>query len=77
MSAERPGDQPFTEPWQARAFAMAVVAAERMGVDWDEFRDRLKAAIAKEPDRPYYEAWMDALERLVDELGDPARAQPV
>jgi hypothetical protein len=48
---------------------MAVVAAERMGVDWDEFRDRLKAAIAEQPERPYYEAWMDALERLVDELG--------
>ena len=66
MRPEPSDDQPFTEPWQARAFAMAVVAAERMGVDWDEFRDRLKAAIAEQPERPYYEAWMDALERLVD-----------
>ena len=67
MSFARPeDDRPFTEPWQARAFAMAVVAAERMGADWDEFRDRLKAAIAAgPPDRPYYEAWMDALETLV------------
>jgi nitrile hydratase accessory protein len=69
MRPEPSDDQPFSEPWQARAFAMAVVAAERMGVDWDEFRDRLKAAIAEQPDRPYYEAWMDALERLVDEMG--------
>ena len=69
MTAERPGDQPFTEPWQARAFAMAVVAAERLDVP-DEFRDRLKAAIAERPDQPYYESWMDALERLVAEL-DP------
>ena len=53
---DREADEPFTEPWQARAFAMAVVAAERMGVDWDEFRDRLKAAIA--------ESWLDALEDL-------------
>jgi nitrile hydratase accessory protein len=69
-------DRPFTEPWQARAFAMAVVAAERMGVDWDEFRDRLKAAIAAgPPDRPYYEAWMDALQRLVDDMGDEARGR--
>ncbi len=69
MSFVRPeDDRPFTEPWQARAFAMAVVAAERMGADWDEFRDRLKAAIAAGPaDRPYYEAWMDALERLADD----------
>ena len=28
---DREADEPFTEPWQARAFAMAVVAAERMG----------------------------------------------
>jgi nitrile hydratase accessory protein len=65
---ERPDDQPFTEPWQARAFAMAVVAAERMDVPWDEFRDRLKTAIAQHPDQPYYESWMDALEELVSDL---------
>jgi nitrile hydratase accessory protein len=62
---ERDADEPFTAPWQARAFAMAVVAAERMGVDWDEFRDRLKAAIAERPDQPYYESWLDALESLL------------
>ena len=65
MTPERPDDQPFTEPWQARAFAMAVVAAERMDVPWDEFRDRLKTAIAQHPDQPYYESWMDALEALI------------
>jgi nitrile hydratase accessory protein len=64
---DREADEPFTAPWQARAFAMAVVAAERMGVDWDEFRDRLKAAIAEQPDRPYYESWLDALDRLTAE----------
>ena len=68
MSVPRPDDEPFTEPWQARAFAMAVVTAERLDVPWDEFRDRLKAAIAADPGRPYYESWLDALERLVDEL---------
>jgi nitrile hydratase accessory protein len=61
---DRTADEPFTEPWQARAFAMAVVAADRMGVEWDEFRDRLKAAIAARPDQPYYENWLDALEAL-------------
>ncbi len=58
-------DEAFTEPWQARAFAMAVVAAERLEVEWDVFRDRLKARIAEQPGRPYYESWMDALEQLV------------
>ena len=68
---DRDGDEPFTEPWQARAFAMAVVAAERMGVDWDEFRDRLKAAIAERPDQPYYEGWLDALEDLTSVTSAP------
>jgi hypothetical protein len=45
-----------------------VVAAERMDVPWDEFRDRLKAAIAERPGQPYYESWMDALESLVSDL---------
>jgi len=64
---ERSADEPFTAPWEARAFAMAVVAAQRMGVDWDEFRDRLKAAIAARPEQPYYESWLDALEELTAE----------
>ena len=78
QAPERPDDQPFTEPWQARAFAMAVVAAERLDVPWDEFRDRLKAAIAARPGQPYYESWMDALEALVSrrEAGTvPGRGQ--
>ena len=63
-AAVRP-DAPFEEPWQARAFAMAVVTAERLGVPWDDFRDRLRAAIASRPDQPYFESWLDALEDLV------------
>jgi Nitrile hydratase beta subunit len=66
--AQRAGDAPFDAPWQARVFAMAVVAAERAGVDWDEFRDRLKAAVAADPERPYYETWMEALEAFAAEL---------
>ena len=69
-AAEPRPDRPFDEPWQARAFAMAVVAAERLGVPWDEFRDRLKAAIAARPDQPYYESWLDALEELIGVGGD-------
>ena len=58
-------DRPFEEPWQARAFAMAVVTVEQLGLSWDAFRDRLKAAIAARPDQPYFESWLDALEGLV------------
>ena len=55
----------FEEPWQARAFAMALVTVENLGLPWDAFRDRLKAAIAARPDAPYYDCWLDALESLV------------
>jgi hypothetical protein len=59
-------DQAFTEPWQARAFAMAQVACDCMQLPWDAFRDRLKATIAEQPQRPYYESWLAALESLTD-----------
>ena len=34
-------DVPFNEPWQARAFGMAVAATERFDLPWDAFRDEL------------------------------------
>ena len=63
MSRPQP-EQPFDEPWQARAFAMAVLLVERHGLEWDDFRDRLKSAIAASPTRPYWESWLVALEDL-------------
>jgi len=57
-------ERPFDEPWQARAFALAVVTVEQLGLPWDAFRDRLKAAVAADPDRPYWESWLTALEDL-------------
>ena len=61
----RDGDPCFAEPWQGRAFALAVETVARLGIPWDAFRDRLVAAIAADPDRPYYDAWLEALEALV------------
>ena len=56
---------PFAEPWQARVFAAAILAADALELPWDAFRDRLKSAIAAEPARPYFACWMDALEAMV------------
>lgn len=61
---ERP-DRPFDEPWQARVFALAVLTVQQQDLPWDAFRDRLKAAIAADPARPYWESWLAALESLV------------
>jgi hypothetical protein len=75
-------DVPFTEPWHARVFAAAVVACERLGLPWDAFRDRLKAAVAEDPDRPYFDSFTLALVRLTtpasraDRSPDPASLVP-
>jgi hypothetical protein len=62
----RNGELAFDEPWQARAFGLAQAVVEtRFGGDREPFRLRLIAAIAAEPDRPYWDSWAAALEDLV------------
>ena len=63
------GELVFESPWEARALAVAVALCEKLDLPWDEFRSRLMAAIAGDPDRPYYESWGVALESLVVDLG--------
>ena len=66
------GEFVFDAPWQGRAVALAVVLVDGLGVPWDEFRQRLIAAIADDPQRPYYESWAAALESFTidHELAD-------
>ncbi|HEX4821326.1 MAG TPA: nitrile hydratase accessory protein [Acidimicrobiales bacterium] len=59
------GELVFSAPWEARAVAMAVALVERLELPWDAFRERLIAAVADDPDRPYYESWASALEQLI------------
>ena len=59
------GEPVFDEPWQGRAFALAVETVARLELPWDAFRQRLIAAIAADTRRPYYESWLEALEALV------------
>jgi len=63
------GELIYESPWQRRAFGTAVATTQHLGLDWDQFRVRLMAAIADQPDRPYYESWVAALERLVVDRG--------
>jgi nitrile hydratase accessory protein len=70
------GELVFEEPWQARALGMGVVALERTGASWAEFRSHLVAAIDRHPVEPgvspasaYYSAWIEALEGLLAERG--------
>jgi len=66
----------FREPWEAQAFAMAVVLHERGLFAWGEWTallaDEIKRAQASgEPDtgETYYRHWLAALERIVAEKG--------
>ena len=63
------GDLVFEAPWQGRAFGTAIATARHLGLDWDEFRRRLIDAIGDDPEQPYYDAWVAALERLVIDQG--------
>ncbi len=63
------GELVFDAPWEGRVLAMALALVQARGLDWDDFRRRLVAAIEAAPDRPYYESWTVALTDLVTDLG--------
>jgi hypothetical protein len=63
------GELIFDAPWEGRAFGTALAAVDGLGLDWDVFRQRLIASIAADPERPYYESWVAALEALTVDLG--------
>jgi nitrile hydratase accessory protein len=65
----RNGELVFEAPWQGRAFGMAVHVVDRLGLEWKVFQERLIAAIAAAPERPYYESWVAALEALLLDRG--------
>ena len=73
----RDADGPvFREPWEARAFAMALALHEAGLFTWDEWAAALgevirKAQGAGDPDtgETYYRHWLATLERLVGEKG--------
>ena len=63
------GEPVFAEPWEGRAYGLALELTERLDIPWSTFRDRLITAIGESPDRPYYESWVVALESLALDHG--------
>lgn len=66
----------FREPWEAQAFAMALVLHRRGLFTWKEWADTLAAQIAAaqaagDPDLgdTYYRHWLAALETIVAAKG--------
>jgi nitrile hydratase accessory protein len=69
----RNGEPVFNEPWESRAFGMAVALCEGGLYKWDEFRDRLIAEITA-ADRcgdhtSYYERFLGALASVLAAKG--------
>ena len=62
------GELVFDAPWQGRVLGMALAVVHERGLEWDEFRQRLIAAVDADSARPYYESWTVALTDLVVDL---------
>lgn len=66
----RNGELIFEAPWQSRVFGLcASIVQTCFDGDREPFRQQLIAAIATEPDRPYWDSWTVALQRLVLDAG--------
>ncbi len=70
------GELVFAEPWESRAFGLAMALNGRGVFEWEDFRRRLIAAIAEaerdpDPEEPYsyYRCWLSALEQVLDDKG--------
>jgi nitrile hydratase accessory protein len=69
------GELVFAEPWEGRAFGLAVTLHGSGAFEWDEFRRQLIASIASWeaglPDEPYsyYQCWLHALQTVIVDHG--------
>jgi nitrile hydratase accessory protein len=64
------GELVFAEPWESRAFGMAVTLYEAGVFTWPQFQAALIARIAAWEDAPtdgwnYYQHWLGALEDVL------------
>jgi nitrile hydratase accessory protein len=62
------GELVFAEPWESRAFGLAVSLHDAGAFPWETFQAALIARIAeRDPTRPfrYYEHWLGALEDVL------------
>jgi nitrile hydratase accessory protein len=69
----RNGELVFNQPWEGRAFGMAVGLRDSRVFRWEDFRDRLEREIAAagpaDDGTRYYERWLAAFEQLLVDEG--------
>jgi nitrile hydratase accessory protein len=70
------GELVFNEPWESRAFVMAVSLYEAGVITWPQFHAALiariarwQAALTKSADWNYYQHWLGALEDVLAGCG--------
>jgi nitrile hydratase accessory protein len=63
------GGPHFAEPWQAQAFALAVLLSERGAFTWAEWTRALASEIAQSDADDYWRNWVAALERMMQAKG--------
>lgn len=70
------GELVFAEPWESRAFGLAMSLNAGGVFEWEDFRRQLITAVAEAEreatdDEPYsyYRCWLAALERVLDAGG--------
>ena len=74
------GELVFTQPWESRAFGMAVTLHDTGAFEWPVFQSALIRRIAEweaaHPDGEYryYRHWLAALEDVLDDDGTVTRA---
>lgn len=71
-SIPREADEPvFAEPWEARAFAMAVSLNEAGLFTWPQWAERFGAALKANTEEggrlSYYQVWLQVLEAMMAE----------
>lgn len=66
------GELMFGEPWESRAFGLALALNDAGAFEWEDFRGQLIAAVGeweREHDEgecwSYYRCWLTALERVL------------
>jgi nitrile hydratase accessory protein len=72
------GEPVFSEPWQARAFALTLALHDRGAYAWFEWAEALGDEIARDPSEgqtAYYRAWLRALESLLAARGIAAPSE--
>lgn len=83
--AESAGNGPgieFAEPWQARAFAIAVIASQQGCFSWSEWThslgselQRASGADPKAVEAAYFDCWLSALQSLLLAKGSVGQAE--